>query len=1019
MSCSGSDCTCGCCAGTSVQTPQAVTNPPGLSAVNYRVGTWSAFKESMLARLSSSDYPALAALKTRSDDDFTIAFVDATSVVLDILSFYQERLANESYLRTATQLRSLTELSRLIGYEPMPGVSASAYLAFTLKATPGQAPNPSAPTITIPAGTRAQSVPAQGQTAQTFETSADIPAKADWNALPVMAGQPWVAPGSGGVWLNGTSTQLQRGDYLLVLGVDREQWNGKDTTKLLPSWPAGVPQTYHYTYYGFYSFNRQEYGRVPDTPVELIREQWKLAVVETVQVDTARKLTYVTWASFVEHSNPNPPLGDAAFDIWTTAKVFALRQRAALFGHNAPNPNQFVDQALTTAATVSAAGAAVPAKIVTSLPTLIDTSVTPWVWAPSASGLPAQSNIDLDAVYSRFSPGSWLVTLEHGLAQLYEIKAAATISRADFATSARVTELTLDDANASFNAVTHLQTTEVIGQSEELEVAEQPLLYPLYGTVVDLDGVRPDLVGVTAIALTGNSQKIAVATGVTLSFIPDESTASLTLNPGDVLTVTDPSNLPLNADGSVTDWSGYSASLSLRVQDPAGRPGTVFAALNQFTLVDADPKDPLVREFALVSSITTSLSPYPHTSIQLTGNLQNCYNRFATAVNANVALATHGVSVSEIVGSGNASLTNQNFTLKQKPLTFVQAPTTTGSKSTLQLRVNGALWNEVETLYGQGPTQPVYATLNQEDGTADILFGDGIEGSVIPSGQNNVQASYRIGSGVAGNVAAGAITTLMDRPLGVSGVLNPSAATGGQDAQSVDSVRQNAPQTVLTLGRIVSLADYQNFAATYAGIAKAYAVWIPSGPGRGVFLTVAAAGGAALAAASPTLTNLVASLRTYGSPLVPITVVSFVETLFFFTARIHCDPAFVPANVQAAVLTALTKAFGFDARTFGQGVGVDEITAVIQAVQGVVAATVSGLMRGASSTGGDRARLGVGLSVLGLNRWLSGRIIPVRLLADTDLRLCASLPLAGGASLPQPAEILVIDPAQVTLGVMA
>ena len=62
----------------------------------------------MLARLSSSDYPALAALKTRDDDDFSIALLDATAVVLDILTFYQERLANESYLRTATQLYSLT-----------------------------------------------------------------------------------------------------------------------------------------------------------------------------------------------------------------------------------------------------------------------------------------------------------------------------------------------------------------------------------------------------------------------------------------------------------------------------------------------------------------------------------------------------------------------------------------------------------------------------------------------------------------------------------------------------------------------------------------------------------------------------------------------------------------------------------------------------------------------------------------------------------------------------------------------
>src|SRR5215472_17276336 len=119
MSCTGtSSCICGCCAGTSVQTPQMETNPPGQPAISHRAGTWATFKESMLARLSSSDYPALAGLRTRSDDDFTIALLDAASVMLDVLTFYQERLANESYLRTAVQLRSVTELSRLINYQP-------------------------------------------------------------------------------------------------------------------------------------------------------------------------------------------------------------------------------------------------------------------------------------------------------------------------------------------------------------------------------------------------------------------------------------------------------------------------------------------------------------------------------------------------------------------------------------------------------------------------------------------------------------------------------------------------------------------------------------------------------------------------------------------------------------------------------------------------------------------------------------------------------------------------------------
>src|ERR1700677_1021337 len=135
MTCNGSaNCDCGCCSGTSVQTPQAESNLPGLSAISYRTGAWASFKESMLARLSSSDYPALASLKTRDDDDLSIALLDATAVVLDILTFYQERLANESYLATATQLYSLTQLSQLIGYQPSPGVSASVCLAFTLSA---------------------------------------------------------------------------------------------------------------------------------------------------------------------------------------------------------------------------------------------------------------------------------------------------------------------------------------------------------------------------------------------------------------------------------------------------------------------------------------------------------------------------------------------------------------------------------------------------------------------------------------------------------------------------------------------------------------------------------------------------------------------------------------------------------------------------------------------------------------------------------------------------------------------
>src|SRR6202042_552673 len=99
-------------------------------------------------------------------------------------------------------LPSLVELSRLIGYQPAPGVAAAAYLAFSLKVASGSPSDPTTPAITIPKGTQVQSVPAQGQPPQTFETSADILAKADWNALPVQTAVPWTPPGSNGVYLS-------------------------------------------------------------------------------------------------------------------------------------------------------------------------------------------------------------------------------------------------------------------------------------------------------------------------------------------------------------------------------------------------------------------------------------------------------------------------------------------------------------------------------------------------------------------------------------------------------------------------------------------------------------------------------------------------------------------------------------------------------------------------------------------------------------------------------------------------
>src|SRR3954465_13086426 len=167
---------CGCCSGIEVDTPAAKFNRAGLPAIGYRVGTHADFRQSLLARLSSTDYPALAPLTTRTSDDWTIALCDSFAVLADVLTFYQERIANEAFLGTATERRSVLMLARLIGYQLNPGVAASTALAFTLASAPGM-PSLAAQPVTIPVGTRAQSIPDPNQDPQTFETIAPAAAR--------------------------------------------------------------------------------------------------------------------------------------------------------------------------------------------------------------------------------------------------------------------------------------------------------------------------------------------------------------------------------------------------------------------------------------------------------------------------------------------------------------------------------------------------------------------------------------------------------------------------------------------------------------------------------------------------------------------------------------------------------------------------------------------------------------------------------------------------------------------------
>jgi hypothetical protein len=132
---------CGCCAGIAAETPQGIANRAGLPAIAYRIGDYARFRASMHAALSSSRFAPLGTLRTRDDDDFTIGLIDALACSADVLTFYQERIANESWLRTARERVSLQELGKLLGYRLRPGAAAETWLAFALETPPVAPPN--------------------------------------------------------------------------------------------------------------------------------------------------------------------------------------------------------------------------------------------------------------------------------------------------------------------------------------------------------------------------------------------------------------------------------------------------------------------------------------------------------------------------------------------------------------------------------------------------------------------------------------------------------------------------------------------------------------------------------------------------------------------------------------------------------------------------------------------------------------------------------------------------------------
>ena len=418
-----------------------------------------------------------------------------------------------------------------------------------------------------------------------------------------------------------------------------------------------------------------------------------------------------------------------------------------------------------------------------------------------------------------------------------------------------------------------------------------------------------------------------------------EDGATRTLPRGTRLTLTAPPQPVAGDPGTLLWW----------LAEADGFAGTVEAPETDLTPVRADATAGVAAEVAVLDHVDPVDAL--HSRLVLTAALAHAYDRADLAIHANVARASHGEGTTEILGGGDPSRPNQSFRLKQNPVTQRLAATESGVASTLEVRIDGVRWEELPDLYARDPKARVFATALTDAGETVIRFGDGISGARPTAGRDNIVADYSKGLGSGGNVRAGQLVLPLDRPLGLKDVTNPLPASGGADPEPAEEARRNAPIYTLTLGRVVSITDYRDFALGYPGIAKADARWIWDGETRRIVVTVAGAGGTALPPDGPTLPALLDAYREFGDPFVEFDLISYAPTAFRLALKVAVDPAYEQPAVLAAVEAALRAGFAFETRGFAQAVALSKIAAVAHAVPGVLAVDIDRLYREARPAG--------------------------------------------------------------------
>ncbi|MCB9744491.1 MAG: hypothetical protein H6741_19750 [Alphaproteobacteria bacterium] len=739
----------------------------------------------MLARAPAQEAEGqrpLADLNLGAPQEPARAFLDAAATLCELLSFTGARYAEESYLGSARDGESIHKLARALGAPPRGGLSARAHLAFTVDQE-----------VEIPAGASARGQAPAPHPAAIFETSAPLAARPELNALlPLQERRPELAlvEVSTGTW---RLCQLELTSPLALDEADAAEITENHQQRVQPLRAELIT-----------ALSRHE-GALRYAPLRAVRVRrpqkgppepgaWLLFVSAG---DSPRQLAArVTRVRELEDKQVELEFRSEGTALGTRQ----LRELPSATPELAEGPSADAIRERLLSGTWSDA----------DLRAVLQAEGWSFEEARQAMAAPPAPRDEDGAVllfteslgfFGHQAPGG---PRGGSTSATWDATDKDTIELDEFGTpwSQDRLELRLERALRDLPTPSWMLIDGQQRSGGVQRVAQAALR---------ITDARP--CSMAAFDLTGRAHAITLDSPPPPGFL--RRGASAWIKP-EALT---PAPTPLGEDlvqaagGAQDEVEVRSVALSALI--PGLEPGRTL-------IVEGPLADAPEQRRAEVAELRSASHSAGFTVLHLTQPLSRRYRLAGTQVLANVAEATHGERVEEVLGSGDASQAGQQLRLPRGPLAYTPSAEGDGRRSTLELRVQGQLWTEREDLSEAGPEDRVFTVLHQGDETW-LRFGDGERGARLPSGARNVLARYRVGGGLGGLLPAEAIKSPVNLPPGARRVRNPLPSADAQDAEAAEDLRARLRASLDATANVVSLAEHAAFARGFAGVQLARA----------------------------------------------------------------------------------------------------------------------------------------------------------------------------------------------------